>query len=455
MKRFVKRSMAAILVVVMLLSAAPLNGFVGLFDMFDFSIEASAATNASITEKLNTLRGKTGFKVDTKSGKNCWKFCDAVAKEIFGAGINKQKATDNACIEWKSGNFIKISDTLKNPTNTQVANLLRLARPGDVIQYTSSYTKPYHTAMIYSVSSKQVVIYHSTRTNGVYYARDLKVDLAKIANTLGSFSGSGCGITLYRYKKYDNETRVYDFCRNTLKLNHAATCGVLANINAESGFKPTVSYLDTNNQTSYGICQWNGGRFTNLKNYCSKNGLDYKKIDSQLKFLKYELDNSYKSVLSNLKKVPNNQAGAVTASNEWAKNFEGCASKYYEQRANSAKNTYWSKYVVWINYSITLNAVTNITNKTATINAKTNQNVQARKISYFISTNKNDINIDGTVTTNRDKLNETKHYQKAYDYDSEPKSMKDFSININEYRGNDLTPNTTYYYKYLIKTEAG
>lgn len=44
MKSFIKRSMAALLVAVMLLSAAPLNGFVDLLDMFDFSIEASAAS---------------------------------------------------------------------------------------------------------------------------------------------------------------------------------------------------------------------------------------------------------------------------------------------------------------------------------------------------------------------------------------------------------------------------
>lgn len=56
MKRFVKRSMAAILVVVMLLSAAPLNGFVGLFDMFDFSVEASAATGKYSPIKIGVLK---------------------------------------------------------------------------------------------------------------------------------------------------------------------------------------------------------------------------------------------------------------------------------------------------------------------------------------------------------------------------------------------------------------
>lgn len=68
MKTFIKRSMAAILVVVMLLSAAPLNGFVDLFDMFDFSIEASAAdSNAGKAVTSNSYFSKIWVSSITKT----------------------------------------------------------------------------------------------------------------------------------------------------------------------------------------------------------------------------------------------------------------------------------------------------------------------------------------------------------------------------------------------------
>ena len=67
-----------------------------------------------------------------------------------------------------------------------------------------------------------------------------------------------------------NEEEIYNYCISSLGLNTAAACGVLANIEKESSFNPTASCIDTNGLTSYGICQWNGGRFTNLKNFCSQ-----------------------------------------------------------------------------------------------------------------------------------------------------------------------------------------
>lgn len=141
-----------------------------------------------------------------------------------------------------------------------------------------------------------------------------------------------------------NEESVYDFMTQTLGVNSAVACGVLANIAAESSFSPTASCIDTNGLTSYGICQWNGGRFTNLKNYCSNHGYSYNTITGQLNFLKYELQNSESYAWSKIKNQENTQEGAYYAGYNWAKYFERCASSYYEGRAISAKNTYWPKY---------------------------------------------------------------------------------------------------------------
>ena len=49
------------------------------------------------------------------------------------------------------------------------------------------------------------------------------------------------------------EREVYDYLTNELLLSTAAACGVLANIEHESSFQPTI-YGDKG--TSYGLCQW-------------------------------------------------------------------------------------------------------------------------------------------------------------------------------------------------------
>lgn len=80
----------------------------------------------------------------------------------------------------------------------------------------------------------------------------------------------------------NNKTEVYKQLTTKLNLNSAAACGIMANIERESDFNPRLVVNDSNGRQSGGLCQWNGGRFANLKNYCSKNGYDYLSIDGQI-----------------------------------------------------------------------------------------------------------------------------------------------------------------------------
>ena len=75
-------------------------------------------------------------------------------------------------------------------------------------------------------------------------------------------------------------------------LNTAAACGVMANIDKESTFNPSVSSRDG----SYGLCQWTGNRKSNLFSYCDQNGLDSSSVEGQIAFLMYELQTGYKGV---------------------------------------------------------------------------------------------------------------------------------------------------------------
>ena len=100
-----------------------------------------------------------------------------------------------------------------------------------------------------------------------------------------------------------NETTIYNYLINNMKLNTAAACGVLANIQAESSFNPDLKGDYQNGQyTSYGICQWHADRWTNLKNYCNKNGYSWTTLNGQLNYLKYELStNQYNYIYRYLK----------------------------------------------------------------------------------------------------------------------------------------------------------
>lgn len=140
-----------------------------------------------------------------------------------------------------------------------------------------------------------------------------------------------------------NEETIYNFLKTVMGLNIAGACGVLANIQAESSFNPTAL---GDAGTSYGICQWHASRFTNLKNWCSANGKDYKTIDGQLWYLKYELEQSYSSVLQYIRGVANTAAGAYDAGYRWCLKFEIPADTEAssQKRGNIARDTFWPKY---------------------------------------------------------------------------------------------------------------
>ena len=119
-----------------------------------------------------------------------------------------------------------------------------------------------------------------------------------------------------------NETTIYNFLRNELGCNVATACGILANIEQESSFDPNREIIDTNGLPSYGICQWNGDRFTALKNYC---GSSYTTLSGQLQYLKYELNHGESYAWSKMQGIANNSDGAYTAGYRWAQYFERCA----------------------------------------------------------------------------------------------------------------------------------
>ena len=176
-----------------------------------------------------------------------------------------------------------------------------------------------------------------------------------------------------------NTATIYKYLTGTMKLNTAAACGVMININAESAMSPTnlqnsynslyeisdsaytsavdkgkgsyktgggkVKHFKTDSG-GYGLCQWTSvGRKTNLLNRAISSKRSIGNINMQLEHLNSELQN-YPSVLTTLQKVPNNAAGAYIAAAQFCLAFEIPANTV-ETAAARGKNclsNYWKTY---------------------------------------------------------------------------------------------------------------
>ncbi len=113
--------------------------------------------------------------------------------------------------------------------------------------------------------------------------------------------------------------QIYLFLTSDMGLNRAAACGILANMARESGFNPTAD----NSGLYHGLCQWGGGRLSNLYSWCWQNGYDPETIEGQVHFLELELNGSYRGVLEQLRAIENTADGAYHAAAIFEMQFEG------------------------------------------------------------------------------------------------------------------------------------
>lgn len=101
-------------------------------------------------------------------------------------------------------------------------------------------------------------------------------------------------------------------------LSQAQAAGVAGNLYHESGFNPTVKPGDGG--TSFGIAQWHNERGTRMKSWTKQNGYDSTTFSGQMEYLWWELQNTEKKALSELKKTDDPKDAAFA----FAKYFERC-----------------------------------------------------------------------------------------------------------------------------------
>ena len=178
--------------------------------------------------------------------------------------------------------------------------------------------------------------------------KETEKDKDKIEATAAENYKKITGEDIYAFGQYptgnitENTNEIYDYLRKEMGLNHAAACGVLANIQCESNFCSTAI---GDGGTSYGLCQWHLGRFSALIDFCNANGTDYHSIEGQLGYLECELNNGYVAVLNYIRSVPDTAEGAYQAAYFWCKFFEIPSNIEYNSvmRANLAMHEFYPK----------------------------------------------------------------------------------------------------------------
>ncbi len=109
------------------------------------------------------------------------------------------------------------------------------------------------------------------------------------------------------------------FLKRKWGLNNAAVCGILANIQEESGFDPTKL---GDSGASFGICQWKDDRLEQMYQFCRENDLNPDKIESQLMYLMYELENAYPGLYGLLCSSTNSAPGAAQSAHDFCLYYE-------------------------------------------------------------------------------------------------------------------------------------
>ena len=146
------------------------------------------------------------------------------------------------------------------------------------------------------------------------------------------------------YSQMDVESAVTTYLSREMKLNPAAVCGILANIEYESDFSSTVWGDDG---TSYGLCQWHESRCRSLFLFCQENGYAPDSVIGQMRYLEQELNEDYPEFLTYLQTVENSAVGAYNAAWYWCWYYEIPAQR--EEQAILRGELALQKYPTTIN----------------------------------------------------------------------------------------------------------
>lgn len=115
---------------------------------------------------------------------------------------------------------------------------------------------------------------------------------------------------------------IFDYMTEKYGLSPAIASGILGNMQTESSFK-TNAY--NKGEGAIGLCQWEGGRRTNLENFAKQEGKPVTDWHVQVDFMMHELKTSEKGAWNQLQNATTPQQAAAV--------FD----KYYERSSGEAR----------------------------------------------------------------------------------------------------------------------
>ena len=471
MKGFIKRFLATVLTVVMLLTAAPLNGFV---DLFDFSIEASAAsglTGSTTEEKIWNFFKSNGFTNYGVAGLmgNLYAESALNSKNLQGSYEKKLGYTDATYTTAVDNN------TYKNFTKDSAGYGL------------AQWTYWSRKKKLYDFCKDRKTSVGDLESQLLFCLKELKTSYSSVYNTLKKAKTieEASDAVLTKYEKPANMGTSVKNKRISYGKNYY---NKFANASSKTWFWP----LPGGEFKGHGFnctCSTHGGSHKGIdisgaaygsdvvaavagtvtcastKDRCPTCDQRDGGIHVEIKASGYS--NMY-TTYAHLSKLAVKTGDKVEAGQTIG--YVGNSGVAYGTHLHfgisqtTGAHFYWNnpKYIdpfTYLsddgNFNIAKPSTKSVDNQSAVVVTDTNQMIKVLKVAYFISTTKSDIDVDVKVSGTIDKLDKKGLYKKTNDYTKSPKSLKSFSASIEKHQGVKLKPNTTYYYRLLIKTATG
>lgn len=114
----------------------------------------------------------------------------------------------------------------------------------------------------------------------------------------------------------ENANIIYTYLTIEAGFTKAAAAAVLANIQIECTFNPAAG------SSYYGLCQWGGGRLSNLFAFCAQNGYASDSVDGQIRFMVAEMGGG---MIAQMNSVSDSAEGAAEAGVYFRQNYERSA----------------------------------------------------------------------------------------------------------------------------------
>lgn len=139
-------------------------------------------------------------------------------------------------------------------------------------------------SQVKSVSGDRALISYNGTTVGWVKISDLEVTNGVVSTGGSTSNWTATGGSI--------EQKTWNAIRGA-GYSPIATAAAMGNIQAESGFNPNI--IEAGGGGGFGLCQWTGGRRTQLENFAKSKGKSPGDIDVQLEFLLVEIANRVSS----------------------------------------------------------------------------------------------------------------------------------------------------------------